>query len=606
VAGAASAFHAERLVVPRLLAVRLPDAVSFEQGATVALGAIAMQGIRRSAAQLGERIAVIGCGAIGLLTIQMLKAAGCRVLALDIDAERLTMAQQCGASVTAVAGEPDTVQRIQHACDGQGADAVLITAAAASSAPLQWAFQMARRRGRVVLIGAAGSEYSRDLMYAKELDFLISTSYGPGRYDDTYEAEGRDYPYAYVRWTERRNMAAYLELIAQGQVHPEWLMGGRWPVEQAEAAYQALQSAARPILAIIHYERTTAPEPAPPPAPAERIVTASPRAARLGLSLVGTGGFVRQVHVPLLAERTAALAIDWIVNHSVLSARRVARFFPGSRVSCDPNDAFQSKDTAAVLVGTRNGSHAELALRALQAGKGVFLEKPLCLHPQELDAIRRALEVSAAPVFMVGYNRRFSCYARALRRQTAARINPLVIQYTMNVGYLPPDHWVYGSDGGGRLLAEACHIVDLFRFLIGAPLRSISVNTMVPATANMRAADNAVATLTYADGSLATLSYIACGSTAASKERMQLFFDEKTFILNDYVQLEGFGCRFAPLRTRIQDKGHGDEWIAFLEAWKTGARFPIPWAELEETWRACWMMQQWADHGDWPGGSAAE
>ena len=591
VTGAGHANHAEQVAIPVNLAVAIPDGLGFAEASSVALGAIAMQGVRRAGVSLGERVAVIGCGPLGLLAIQMLKAAGCKVFASDLDAGRLEIASQLRADSTANPANEDIVKRATHWSDGRGVDAVLVFAATSSSEPLSQAFRMCRRKGRVVLAGVAGSEYKREDMYAKELDFVISTSYGPGRYDEDYELNGRDYPFGYVRWTENRNMAAYLDLLASGTVDVTSLITVKERLEDAAEAYERLKAPDRPLLAVLECGSSNngCSGENPPASAGSPVVEVTgrwqaPAAGQpLGIALIGAGSFVQGMHVPLLKAMTGKVSIPWSCSRTGLSARNSASMIPGCKATTRYAEVLEDPAVHAVLIGTRHDTHAALAIQALQAGKAVFLEKPMCLTAEEREALRAAVEASDAP-FMVGYNRRFSPFAEKIRRESAKRIHPLMIQYTMNAGYLPGEHWTQGPEGGGRLLGEACHIIDLFRSIVGHPVREISCTPLRSKNPAAFATDNFSLTISYVDGSVATLIYTALGHKDVAKERMQVFFDEKTFLLEDYLTLKAHGSKNAGMELKIQDKGHGAELAAFAAAACGGERFPIPWEELLETW----------------------
>jgi predicted dehydrogenase/threonine dehydrogenase-like Zn-dependent dehydrogenase len=591
VTGAGHANHAEIVAIPVNLAVAIPDGVGFAEASSVALGAIAMQGVRRAGVSLGERVAVIGCGPLGMLALQMLKAAGCKVIATDLDEGRLETARRLGASATANPACEDIVKRATHWSEGRGVDAVLVFAATSSPEPLSQAFRMSRRKGRVVLVGVAGNEYKREDMYAKELDFIISTSYGPGRYDDNYELNGQDYPFGYVRWTENRNMAAYLDLLASGAVNVTSMISVKERLENAPVAYQRLKAPERPLLAVLECG------PSNPEIFGENrpMSTRSPQVEvscrwqppaldqPLGIALIGAGSFVQGMHVPLLKAMTGKVSIPWSCSRTGLSARNSASMIPGCKPTTHYAEVLEDPAVHAVLIGTRHDTHADLAIQALKAGKAVFLEKPMCLTPDEREALREAVESSEAP-FMVGYNRRYSPFAERIRRESAHRIHPLMIQYTMNAGYIPGEHWTQGPEGGGRLLGEACHIIDLFRSLVGHPVREISCTPLRSKNPAAFATDNFSLTLCYEDGSVANLIYTALGHKDVAKERMQVFFDEKTFLLEDYLTLRAHGSKNAGMELKIQDKGHGAELAAFAAAACGGKRFPIPWEELLETW----------------------
>jgi len=591
VAGAGHANHAEIVAVPRNLTVPMPSDLSFGEASTVALGGIAMQGIRRAGVAIGERVAVIGCGALGMLAIQILKAAGCRVFAVDLQAQRLELASKLGAEIIGNSKTEDIVKLAMHWSGGHGIDSALVFAATHSSEPLSQAFRMCRRKGRVVLVGIAGNEYKREDMYAKELDFLISTSYGPGRYDDGYELEGRDYPFGYVRWTENRNMAAYLDLLSRHSVSIDPLIGARYTVENAAAAYDSLNSPDRPLLVVLDYpDDAFVPECSSPSLPdSHRAPWISPAAAKsMGVALVGAGSFVQTTHLPILRGLPHKFGVLWSCSRAGITARSAANLLPGCKATTNYEDILQDPAVDIVLIATRHNTHADLAIRALHSGKAVFLEKPMCLTVEEFDAIYTALEATNSP-FLVGYNRRFSPFAQNIRSAVSQRTTPLMIQYTVNAGYLPPTHWTQTKEGGGRLLGEACHMVDLFRSLVGHPVLEISCTPLRGENPTARPADNFCLTVSYSDGSVACLTYTALGHNDIPKERMQVFFDEKAFEMDDYMRLIPHGVSSAPLRLKIQSKGHSEEWAALYDEISKGKRFPIPWEELAETWKVTCM-----------------
>ena len=592
VAGAGHANHAEFVAVPANLVVAMPDEIDFAQASTVALGGIAMQGVRRAEVSLGERVVVIGCGAIGMLAVQMLKAAGCRVLATDLDESRLAMARELGAEASVNPTSEDAVSYVMHWSEGKGVDAALVFAATSSSEPVSQAFQMSRRKGRVVLVGVAGNEYKRADMYQKELDFVISTSYGPGRYDDSYELDGQDYPYGYVRWTENRNMKSYLDLMAMGQINVDPLIGVKELMENAPAAYQKLKAPERPMLAVLECadEEIDGGDDATVAAPTAEWK--APESGRpLQIAMVGAGSFVQAMHVPILLGLGNKVAVPWSCSRTGASARTSAALFPKCRASVDYDEVLADPAVHAVLIGTRHNTHGDLAIRALKAGKGVFVEKPMCLTHDEYIELSHQIEQCQAP-FMVGYNRRFSPFAQKIKSVVENRIHPLMIQYTMNAGFLPSDHWTQTQEGGGRLMGEACHIVDLFRSLVGSPVKSMSCNPLRSKNAAALPTDNFSLTLNYEDGSVATLLYTAMGHRGMAKEVMQVFVDEKVFVNNDYLTMDVHGMPNASMSLKTQDKGHAKELEAFHQASVSDERFPIPWDELKETWEVCYQADQ--------------
>lgn len=598
VAGAGLANHAEVVAVPMNLAVPIPDGVSDKDASSVALGGIAMQAVRRAEVSLGEYVAVIGCGPLGLMAVQMLVASGCRVFATDLDARRLELARSYGAEHAVSPSDEDIVSRATHWSGGHGVDTAIVFTATTSGEPVSQAFRMARRKGRVVLAGVAGGEYKRDEMYTKELDFLISTSYGPGRYDDEYELQGKDYPYAYVRWTEKRNMESYLNLLDSGRVSVEALIEVSESIDDAPVAYEKLKAPERPLLAVLNYDtQLDECEVGEVKEVPNGDWHSIPADKKLGIAIIGAGSFVRSKHVPILKSMEDVVSVPWAVSRTGPSARSCAAMIPGCNEETDYSKVLSDEGVNAVLIGTRHNTHADLTIRALKAGKAVFVEKPMCLSDTEFAQVKEAVENSSAP-YMVGYNRRYSPFADRIRKEVKGRSHPLMIHYTMNAGYLPADHWTQGAEGGGRLLGEACHIVDLFRSIVASPVASVHC---APIRSNNPAAlanDNFCLTLTYEDGSVATLVYTALGHRDVSKERMEVFFDQKSFILDDYLTMSAHGMPKAELTLKLQDKGHSAELAAFRDAASNGERFPIPWEEMVETWQVTWQADQLCRHGD--------
>lgn len=587
IAGAGFANHAEYAAVPVNLAMPIPDGVSFEDASTCALGGIALQGIRRAEVTLGDFTVVTGCGAIGLLTVQMLRAAGCRVIGIDLDAKRLALAKKLGAEFVFNPAQDDVARKVMQVTNGQGADRVILTVATSSSEPIRQAFAMSRRKGRVVLVGVAGMELERGEMYKKELDFVISTSYGPGRYDEQYEQKGMDYPYAYVRWTEQRNMQAYLQMVADGSVKLEQIINGAYPVDQAAEAYESLKSEEKPLLVLLEYSHEKPQKEeylssgfCPP---TSSLSWAPPKDGILKVGLAGVGSFVCGMHIPNLKQLPNRFSVRAVCDQNGIAGRQAARLLPDAKIQIETDyDRFLESDIDMVLIGTRHNSHAELAIKALERGKAVFVEKPMCITRDEFDRLKNVLNRTDAP-FMVGYNRRFAPAVQKIRQITDRRVNPLMIHYTMNAGTIPYDAWVHTEEGGGRIIGEGCHIFDLFRSLTGSPVESVSVDGIRPKTSAVHSSDNVVSTVKYADGSVCTLLYTALGNTAAPKEHMEVFCDEQLVVLNDYMKLESFGAKCS-WESKQADKGHLTELEFFADQVMKGNRFPIPLEEMAEIW----------------------
>jgi len=581
-AGAQCAHHAEVIRVPQNLMTRIPDGVSFDDASTVALGAIAMQGVRRATPTLGETFVVIGLGVLGQITAQLLRANGCRVIGADLDARRLAFAQELGMDAAVGTDDGANVDQVMRLTAGHGADGVIITAATPSDAVVSSAFRMCRRKGRVVLVGDVGLNLNRADMYAKELDFFISCSYGPGRYDTAYEENGADYPLAYVRWTENRNMAEYLRLIDEGRIQVRPLISSTYAVDQADEAYAALQSPNRPLLVLLSYSpsnqaamSTVANNPKP----------LAPRSGAVRFALIGAGGFAKGMHLPNLHAMPSLGHLRGVVSRSGHNASATARRWGAAYCGTDYHEVLKDAEIDAVIIATRHNLHAAMALDALRAGKHVLLEKPLALTRSELESISAFYEEAgsnAAPLLLTGFNRRFSPHATRIKEWLRSRSNPMIINYRMNAGYLPPDHWCHGAEGGGRNLGEACHIYDLFTFLTGARVAGIHVSALTPATAHYKRQDNFTASMTFADGSVATLTYTALGAKEYAKERMEIFVDGKVITLDDYKSVSIAGAARQPFKTRLPEKGQKQELEAFARAIQQGGPPPIALWEQEQ------------------------
>lgn len=564
-AGGGYANHAEVVAVPQNLTVAVPPPVDLTAAATVTLGAIALQGVRRAQPTLGETVGVIGLGLVGQLTAQLLRAAGCRVVGVDLQRARVDAARSLGLEEGLVPSDGDVEARVHALTHGFGLDAVILTAATRSDEPVNLAMRLARRKGRVVVVGDVGLALQRADMYHKELDVLMSTSYGPGRYDPLYEEGGLDYPFGYVRWTENRNMAAYLDLVATGKVQVGALIATVFPLAEASSAYAAIKSEAGPLTVLLQNPLTT------DRLPLERRIIVTPRAGerngRLRVAIIGAGGFAQGTHLQNLKQLADRYAIRAIVSRKGTSAVAVARQYEAAVAATDYRQVLDDPDVDAVLICTRHHLHAAQAVEALRAGKHVFLEKPLAIARDELtELVKTVRDLQAAgtcPALMVGFNRRFSPYAVRAKETIAGHVHPLLVRYRMNAGPLPPGHWVRGPEGGGRAVGEACHILDLFGYLTGARAVDVRATAIRSSSADCRGDENFVATLRYQDGSVCTLLYTALGAREFPKEAMEIYADGKVVTLDDYRALEIHGGKGGGLRTTLQDKGHRVELEAF-------------------------------------------
>jgi predicted dehydrogenase/threonine dehydrogenase-like Zn-dependent dehydrogenase len=583
-AGAGIANHAEVVLVPRNLVTVVPDGCTLKDAASMTLGAIAMQGVRRADPCLGEKVAVIGLGLLGQITVQLLKAAGCHVIGFDMDTRRVSISRQLGADHAFVSSTVDAPVEVRHLTDGHGVDATIITAASQGNEIVQQAMEITRKKGRVVVVGAVGLGLSRSPFYEKEIDFLISCSYGPGRYDEKYEKKGLDYPYAYARWTENRNMQEYLRLVGEGKVRLDAVLEREYDLSQVVQAYQELQAGhEKPLGVLLRY---------PPVDKKEQLhkletkvlLHSRQTSDKVRIAVVGAGGFAKGVHLPNLRKLSDLYCIHAIVSHTGSNAKATAQQFGAKYASTSYQDVLDDRDVDAVLICTRHNLHAQQAIQAARAGKAVLLEKPMALNTTELNQLTEVIKETGIS-FMVGYNRRFSPSVQRAKEIISNRKNPVMISYRMNAGYLPPEHWTQTSEGGGRIIGEACHIFDLFQYLIGAPAIETSVTALTPRTEHILSEDNKSIAISYKDGSVANLIYTAMGSPDFGKEYMELYVDGKVLVLDDYRSLRVYGATENGWNGPRQDKGHLEELRSFVMSLREQGNPPIALMDLVETTR---------------------
>jgi polar amino acid transport system substrate-binding protein len=563
-AGAGFANHAELLWVPANLCARIPDGVAFEEAAFATLGAIALQGVRQAEARFGETIAVIGLGLLGQLTMQLLRAAGCQVIGVDVDPWKVELA---GAG--AILRGDDVVARTRALSDGRGADAVIITAATRDNDPIVLAGELARDRAHVVIVGDVAIDVPRSPYYEKELDVRLSRSYGPGRYDHRYEERGVDYPIGYVRWTENRNMQAFLQSLAAKQLAIGKLITHRVPLQDATRAYEVVASAERFLGVVLTYDEQARPAPA---------IAAMPSPSRARVGVIGAGSFAGGTLIPLLAAMPE-VTLASVCTASGLTAQDIARRHGFSRAVSGADEILDDRDVDIVVIATRHDSHAALATRALARGKAVFVEKPLALDRAGLDEVLTAAQSN--PRLMVGFNRRFSPHVDRVQRAFARRSDAMVIAIRVNAGPIEANSWVHDPDiGGGRLAGEGCHFLDLAQALAGSRIeRVFAAGVRLPDAAS-RLRDNATIVAELADGSIATITYTSKGDPALGKERIEVFAGGASAVIDDFhtttIVRRGKTEHF---KTK-QDKGHRDELARFVRMATTGGPAPIALAEL--------------------------
>lgn len=574
-AGAGHAAHADYNFVPRNLCAAA-GTLPLDDAAFGTVGAIAMQGVRQADVRVGESVAVIGLGLIGLLTVQILKASGCQVLGVEPNAERAELARSLGCDHTA---EPDAaVDRAAAMTGGVGVDAVLITAATSSSAPVALAGELCIDRGTVVMVGATGMEVPRPIYFEKELDFRLSRSYGPGRYDPEYEEKGVDYPIGYVRWTEQRNLASFLALVADGKVRVRPLVTHTFPMDRAAEAYDLITDGSEPHLGVlIDYGME---DPAVEGEEAERIaVGESVRGAvegDVGVGVVGAGAFATGVLIPAL-EAQDGVHLAGIASASGLSARGAAENHGFAYAAPDAAALLDDPAVNALVVATRHDTHGPLVVQAIEKGKPVFVEKPLAVSEEDLEAVKVAADAASSPLVMVGFNRRFAPTTRQLVEFFAETTEPVVMSYRVNAGFLPPDHWLHDPEvGGGRIVGEGCHFVDLMMFVAGSPPVEVFARAL-PDSGRYRQ-DNVSVQIRFANGSVGTLTYLANGDRAVPKERLEVSGGGATAILDDFRRItlarDGKVQKTGRLRAK-QDKGHRAEVAAFVEAVRSAGPSPI-------------------------------
>lgn len=591
--GAAKANHAEIVAIPQNLAVHVPEECDLESAASATLGAIAMQGVRRADPRLGEFVAVIGLGLIGQLTMQILRVSGCRTIGIDIAKDRIEIARKFGMQAGVNSEESDPVQAVMQFTEGMGADAVIVAASSQSTAILQQAMQMVRRKGRVVVVGAVPLQVDRSPFYDKEADLLISCSYGPGRYDFEYEERGLDYPYAYVRWTENRNMAEYLRLLAAGSVDFRSLIEKRWPLDDAVQAYGDLKENNR--IAVL----LSAPEGAIEQKLASRVAVVPefkslPGVIRVGV--IGPGSFSRAVHLPNLKQLSGRYSIAAILGRTGSSAWNIAGQYGAGYATTNVDDVFKDPEIDMVLIASRHDTHARLATEAIRHGKAVLLEKPAALNAAELEELVTATRSAGKPL-LVGFNRRFSPFIRDVKSLLDQRTGPAVITYRMNAGALRTESWIQGPEGGGRVIGEACHIFDLFNFLIGDVPKEVGAMSVHLPSSPTAQTDNFSASLRYPDGSLCTLNYTSLGSAELGKEAMEVFFDGKTIVMDDFRRLLFYGIPGKPITKSHQDKGHLEELRRFADYLQGHGPSPMSLEEIEAATRTSFLVDELVRQG---------
>lgn len=565
--GGASASHAELVTIPENLCVKLSEKVPIDQAAFTTIGAIAMQGIRRAELNLGENCVVIGLGIIGQITLRLLKAAGVRTFGIDLKPDLVSLAQKSGAENAAMRSDETLEAKVSEFARGNGVDAVIITAATSSLDPVELAGTLCRTHGKVVIVGAVPTGFSRKNYYRKELDLRMSTSYGPGRYDANYEEKGLDYPIGQVRWTENRNMQAFAELLGHGSLDLYDLISHRFEFTNAQKAFDLVVNREADKMGVL-LEYDTEKE-------LSRSSISDQKEVKTGdtISLIGAGSFAYNFLIPSLQDKVKFGGVCTSRPHT---AENTARKFSFAKAYASVEEMLTADRSTACVIATRHDTHAPFAMQTLQAGKRVFLEKPLCLNMDEYVALKNLLSSPETPDLMVGFNRRFAPNIVELKSKLSDI--PLAINYRVNAGVVPPEHWVHDPEvGGGRIIGEVCHFIDLCSFLTGSPVVSVSATALETEPQNH---DTFTASLHLADGSVASISYFSNGNKKLTKEYLEVFGGGFSAVIDDFKTLKMFGNKAENRKLSKQDKGHADELAAFAKAVKSGQPFPISTDEV--------------------------
>lgn len=567
--------HAEYVCVPENLCAKIPEKVDFNTASFTVVASIGLQGIRLAKPTLGETFVVVGLGLIGLLTAQLLKAHGCKVIATDFDENKVKIAKTYGVDALNLNEGIDPVEYALNATNGRGVDGVLITASTTSNEPVSQAAHMCRKRGRIVLIGVVGLELSRADFYEKELSFQVSCSYGPGRYDPEYEEKGNDYPFGFVRWTEQRNFEAILSMMEEGKIDTGSLITHEYLIEDAPIAYEKLRSDKNAIGILLKYPNDKV------DIEANMTVELNPVGEAYGNSIqvgvIGAGNYTNQTLLP--AMKDLDLTLKTIVSGGGVNGVHVGKRFNFETTTTDVNTVLKDPNINSVFITTRHDTHAEFVKKSIESNKHVFVEKPLCLTYEELEELKK-LDYRNS-ILMVGFNRRFSPHILKMKELLNTTIQPKTMVMMVNAGHIPSDHWTQDLQvGGGRILGEACHFIDLLRHIVDSKIMSVHAVKMSSPSENVTE-DKATITLTFEDGSIGTIHYFANGHNSFPKERLEVFVGGKILELDNFITLKGYGwSNFRKMRSS-QDKGHANGVNAFINGIKEGY-YPIPLEEIFE------------------------
>lgn len=575
--------HAGVVRVPKNLIAAIPDKVDDESASFTVLGAIALQGVRLAKPTLGESVVVIGLGLIGLLTVQILRANGCRVMGIDLDSNKCDLAKSFGAEIVDLSMQQDPISKAAIFSKGRGVDAVIITASSKSNDILSQAATISRKRGRIILVGVVGLQLNRADFYEKELSFQVSCSYGPGRYDDSYENKGIDYPHAFVRWTEQRNFEAFLDLIASGSINTRSLVSHRFKIENASKAYEMLGDNSS-LGILLDYNEPSINSLTENTIEITQKNTDLSEKRNVNVAFIGGGNYASRILIPAFKQAGASLIS--LVTSSGMNSVFHAKKNGFVSASTDIEKAL-GENIDTVVIATQHNLHASQTIKALKKNKHVFVEKPLALTHEDVDKIEAAQKNSGTMV-MVGYNRRFSPHIQKIKSLIDAKSAPKTFIMTMNAGEIPKEHWTQDANiGGGRIIGEACHYIDLMRFLAGSEIKSFNAIKMGENDFVDVIEDKALISLSFVDGSMGSIHYYANGGKSFPKERIEVFCDDAVLQLDNFRKLKGFGWNgFKKMNLWSQDKGQKHCADAFMKKVKHGGKNPIPHDQIFEIARA--------------------